>query len=103
MHLMQFRVLLAILLSVISTPAISTSQIPLNALHSEAGADDQGEYYQFPRPIRRVAVIGAGASGLQVAASLIENRFEVRLFERARNPGGMWFYQDEKPAHTPFP
>ncbi|KAF9511431.1 hypothetical protein BS47DRAFT_1486839 [Hydnum rufescens UP504] len=45
-----------------------------------------GPYTKFPS-IRRVAVIGAGPSGLQSAATLLEHGFEVRLFERRPKPG----------------
>ncbi|MGD8208027.1 MAG: FAD-dependent oxidoreductase [Thiohalocapsa sp.] len=39
-------------------------------------------------PIERVAVIGAGLSGLTCAASLMLNVPEVRVFEAAPRPGG---------------
>lgn len=59
--------------------------------------------YNFERKIERVAVIGAGPSGLQRAATLIEHGFQVRLFERAPRPGGEWLYSDETPVSAPFP
>lgn len=64
---------------------------------------DKSDYYQFPKPIRRVAVIGAGASGLQAAAALLEEGLEVRLFERQNQPSGNWYYRDEVPVKASFP
>lgn len=100
MLLLHLYTPIALLPALICTSVVSAAQIPLKALYSQTG--DQDEYYQFSHPIRRVAVIGAGIAGLQAAASLIENEFEVRLFERGRGPGGNWFYQDETPVQVPF-
>ncbi|KAJ7247040.1 hypothetical protein C8J57DRAFT_1081227 [Mycena rebaudengoi] len=55
-----------------------------------------------PGPISRVAVIGAGPSGLQAAAHLLSTNFSVRLFERAQAPGGNWFYTDETPFRETY-
>lgn len=65
-------------------------------------ADDDG-YHRFSHDIRRVAVIGAGPSGLQAAAALIEEGLEVRLFERADQPAGNWYYRDIVPVDASFP
>ncbi|KAH8915791.1 FAD/NAD(P)-binding domain-containing protein [Atractiella rhizophila] len=54
-----------------------------------------GDVFRFKRPIKRVAVIGAGALGLQCAAVLTRHKFTVRLFERATHPGGIWNYQPD--------
>lgn len=80
----------------------SKSQTPLNSkLHnSDTG---NGGHYIFQHPIKRVAVIGAGPSGLQHAATLLEHGFEVRMFERAPMPGGLWFYTDLTPVPASFP
>ncbi|OAQ99784.1 hypothetical protein LLEC1_06516 [Akanthomyces lecanii] len=52
---------------------------------------------------RRVAVLGAGASGVFSAAHLIASGIEVEVFERNAAPGGIWLY-DERPAlPPPFP
>lgn len=79
----------------------------LAAAHAEQlrlpGERDSDEYYVFPHPIKRVAVIGAGPTGLQHAATLLEHGFEVRLFERAPMPGGQWLYSDKVPVHAAFP
>ncbi|KAF9511429.1 hypothetical protein BS47DRAFT_1395074 [Hydnum rufescens UP504] len=61
-----------------------------------------GPYTEFPS-IRRVAVIGAGPSGLQSAVTLLEHGFEVRLFERRPKPGGNWFYSALTPLPAAFP
>jgi len=60
-------------------------------------------YTKFSHPIHRVAVIGAGPSGLQSAAVLREHGFEVRLFDRAPHPGGNWYYTPLKPVPAAFP
>jgi thioredoxin reductase len=44
--------------------------------------------------IRRVAVIGAGAGGLITADILQKDGFDVVIFERASNVGGVWKYRD---------
>jgi heterodisulfide reductase subunit A-like polyferredoxin len=61
------------------------------------------ESHEFPHPIRRVAVIGAGANGLLHTAALLEAGFEVRMFERAPRPGGTWNYNEKKPVPASFP
>ncbi|EJD42264.1 FAD/NAD(P)-binding domain-containing protein [Auricularia subglabra TFB-10046 SS5] len=78
--------------------AASQPQIPLGL---NEPIDDP--YHRFAHPIRRVAVIGAGPAGLQHAAVLRENGFEVRLFERAPGPGGNWLTTAELPASAVFP
>lgn len=64
---------------------------------------DLGESYEFSHPIRRAAVIGAGANGLLHAAALLEAGLEVRMFERAPRPGGTWNYNEKKPVPASFP
>ncbi len=49
-----------------------------------------------PPLIRRVAVIGAGASGVATAAHLIYEGLDVTVFERAPTSGGVWSV-----SHTP--
>ncbi|OAA72575.1 Flavin monooxygenase-like protein [Cordyceps fumosorosea ARSEF 2679] len=52
---------------------------------------------------QRVAILGAGASGIFSAAHLIASGIEVEVFERNAAPGGVWLY-DERPAlPPPFP
>ncbi|KAJ7150516.1 hypothetical protein C8R43DRAFT_1127994 [Mycena crocata] len=54
-------------------------------------------------PITRVAVIGAGPSGLQAAAHLLASNLTVRLFEHAPSPGGNWFYTEDTPVREAYP
>jgi dimethylaniline monooxygenase (N-oxide forming) len=39
---------------------------------------------------KRVAVVGAGVAGLQTARSLREANIEVKVFDKASAPGGVW-------------
>ncbi|KAL4927981.1 major facilitator superfamily domain-containing protein [Aspergillus undulatus] len=50
--------------------------------------------------IRRVAVIGAGISGVVSAAHLLQTGIEVTVFERSHAAGGVWLY-DERAAPEP--
>lgn len=59
--------------------------------------------FAFEHKIERVAVIGAGPTGLLHASTLLEHGFQVRLFERAPNPGGQWHYTDKTSIPAPFP
>lgn len=59
--------------------------------------------YKFSQQVQRVAVIGAGATGLLQASILLEHGFSVRLFERAKQPGGTWLYNDKPPVAASFP
>lgn len=60
-------------------------------------------HYELSTKVTRVAVIGAGANGLLHTSTLLEEGFEVRLFERAPKPGGTWFYSDITPIPASFP
>jgi dimethylaniline monooxygenase (N-oxide forming) len=46
---------------------------------------------------RRVAVIGAGMSGLVTARALQDEGIEPVVFEQATNIGGLWNYRDDAP------
>ena len=83
-------------------PVLSTDQTPLN-LDSHPSTEFGNDYYHFKHPIRRAAVIGAGASGLQHAATLVEHGLQVRLFDRTPNPGGNWQYTPLRPIPASFP
>ncbi|KAJ7499445.1 hypothetical protein FB451DRAFT_1205463 [Mycena latifolia] len=62
------------------------------------------EFYQFKWPIRKVAIIGAGVSGLQAYRELVDAGFEtVRIFERDSVPGVNWHYTEETPLPAPVP
>lgn len=50
------------------------------------------------KQIRRVAVIGAGISGVVSAAHLLQNGIEVVVFERNPAAGGVW-YASRIPSH----
>ncbi|KAK7065076.1 dimethylaniline monooxygenase [Favolaschia claudopus] len=69
----------------------------------QSGTDNAAQWTTFARPIKRVAVIGAGPSGLQAATHLLAANLTVRLFERAPAPGGKWFYTDETPVREQYP
>ncbi|KAK7953281.1 dimethylaniline monooxygenase [Apiospora saccharicola] len=49
---------------------------------------------------KRVAVIGAGVSGITAAKRLRAEGLHVRVFERALGPGGVWSYSCN--ANAPF-
>ena len=46
---------------------------------------------------RRVAVIGAGMSGLVTARALQDEGIEPVVFEQTTNIGGLWNYRDDAP------
>jgi cation diffusion facilitator CzcD-associated flavoprotein CzcO len=48
----------------------------------------------------RVAVVGAGISGVTAAAHLVRNGLSVTVFERSSISGGVWHF-DERTAHDP--
>ncbi|KAI0400971.1 hypothetical protein F4802DRAFT_460496 [Xylaria palmicola] len=54
-------------------------------------------------PIKRVAVIGAGISGVASAAHLIREGIEVTVFERTAKIGGVWCYDERVDRDPPFP
>ncbi|KZV64547.1 FAD/NAD-P-binding domain-containing protein [Peniophora sp. CONT] len=93
---MKFRALFSIsMLGGIASAEQFVSNTGLKGSHSP--------YTTFPHPIKRVAVIGAGPSGLQVAAELKEYDFNVTLFERAPGPGGNWRFTDDIPVRESYP
>lgn len=98
--------LLTRLLAVTSgSPAFLARQfLPDDASLLQAGPSKlNDQYFEFPNEIKRVAVIGAGAAGVQHAAALVDHGFEVRLFERRPSPGGVWVYSPKKPLPAAFP
>ncbi|KAJ6612148.1 FAD/NAD(P)-binding domain-containing protein [Mycena sp. CBHHK59/15] len=62
------------------------------------------EFYEFRWPIRRVAIIGAGVSGLLAYRELHAAGFDhIRVFERDAVPGGNWHYTEETPVAVAVP
>ncbi|KAF8953876.1 hypothetical protein BDZ97DRAFT_572300 [Flammula alnicola] len=91
------------LLFLVITPVLAgfSDQTPL-AYESLANGGSP-DYYQFKRPIRRVAIIGAGVGGLIAYRELTEAGFEAHVYERDNVPGGNWHYSDETPIDTSIP
>ncbi|KAF7301215.1 Dimethylaniline monooxygenase [Mycena indigotica] len=75
-------------------------QVPLQP---EQMHRNDSDYHQFKWPIRKVAVIGAGVSGLIAYRELVDAGLEVRIFERDEVPGGVWHYSDETQGQPPIP
>ncbi|KAJ7289100.1 FAD/NAD-P-binding domain-containing protein [Mycena rebaudengoi] len=69
----------------------------------DSSENEGSRWTAFPRPITRVAVIGAGPSGLQAAAQLLDANLSVRLFERSPHPGGTWYYTENTPVRELYP
>ncbi|KIY67976.1 FAD/NAD(P)-binding domain-containing protein [Cylindrobasidium torrendii FP15055 ss-10] len=80
-----------------ATLAARAEQIPLFRESQDDGL------HHFDSSIKKVAVIGAGVSGLQIAAELIDHNFTVRLFDRAPGPGGNWLYTEETQIRESYP
>ncbi|KAJ5783234.1 hypothetical protein N7457_005008 [Penicillium paradoxum] len=51
----------------------------------------------------RVAVIGAGISGVVTAGHLLAAGFQVTVFERNNASGGVWLYDKRTPLETQYP
>ncbi|KAF8309284.1 FAD/NAD(P)-binding domain-containing protein [Clavulina sp. PMI_390] len=83
----------------VSCAIAGASQQPLGHENFDSAED----YWQLPNEIRRVAVIGAGPAGLLFTSTFIKHGFEVRMFERSPNPGGVWHYTDKIPIPAAFP
>ncbi|KAK4702082.1 hypothetical protein P7C70_g4143, partial [Phenoliferia sp. Uapishka_3] len=66
-------------------------------------ASSSSDWTVFKDPIKTVAIIGAGPSGLQAAAALNEHNFTIRLFDRQDSPGGNWYYQDVPCRREAYP
>eukprot|EP01032_Pedospumella_encystans_P008530 gene8530-10115_t len=43
---------------------------------------------------KKVAVIGAGAAGLVTATTLLQNGFDITVYEKSANLGGVWNYAE---------
>ena len=44
---------------------------------------------------KRIAVIGAGATGMTATKACLEQGFDVVVFEKTNYTGGLWRYQDK--------
>ncbi|KAJ5894837.1 hypothetical protein N7495_006528 [Penicillium taxi] len=55
------------------------------------------------RNIKRVAVIGAGISGVVSAGHLLAAGLEVTVFERSKAAGGNWLYDKRVPIEAVYP
>ncbi|MEM9891329.1 MAG: FAD-dependent oxidoreductase [Actinomycetota bacterium] len=64
----------------------------VNRRFADAGERDE----QLPGVAKRVAVIGAGMSGMVAAKELREEGHEVVVFERTDGPGGVWAASKER-------
>lgn len=51
----------------------------------------------------RVAVVGAGISGVTAAAHLLRNGLSVTVFERSSIAGGVWHFDERTPEDPPYP
>ncbi|KAH6639041.1 dimethylaniline monooxygenase [Boeremia exigua] len=51
---------------------------------------------------KRVAVIGAGISGVVTAAHLKNEGLDVTIFERSSAAGGIWLYDERKPLEPAY-
>ncbi|KAG5640958.1 hypothetical protein DXG03_006530 [Asterophora parasitica] len=94
-----------VLLTAVSAAVVvsaSSFQVPLSASFGDEPIDDT-DTYTFKWPINRVAIIGAGPSGLLNFREFTKAGFDVHLFERDHNPGGNWQYTDAVPDVAPVP
>ncbi|KAJ5184103.1 hypothetical protein N7492_001719 [Penicillium capsulatum] len=55
------------------------------------------------KSIERVAVIGAGISGVVSAGHLLATGFDVTVFERNQAAGGIWLYDKRVPIEAQYP
>lgn len=54
-------------------------------------------------PVKSVAVIGAGISGISSAAHLLRHGFEVVVFERSDVAGGVWHFDPRRDKDPEYP
>jgi len=62
-------------------------------------------HFSFDRPVRRVAIIGAGPGGVPAARQLRDHGLDVTLFERQDRVGGVWNWREDSvgPLSIPTP
>jgi hypothetical protein len=56
-----------------------------------------------PSPPKRVAVIGAGVSGITTAKHLKDVGINAVVFERSSRIGGNWLYDARRPVEPSYP
>ncbi|KAF7324910.1 Dimethylaniline monooxygenase [Mycena kentingensis (nom. inval.)] len=90
--------LILILLACATASRSQHTQRPFSAPKADDG-------YEFKWPIKRVAIIGAGVSGLIAYREFTRTGdFDtIRVFERDDVPGGNWHYTEETPLDAPIP
>lgn len=59
--------------------------------------------FVFKKPIKNVAVIGAGPHGLCSTRFLKESGMKVKVFEQTGSIGGVWKYDETIPPKPPIP
>ncbi|KAJ7716350.1 hypothetical protein B0H14DRAFT_3901384 [Mycena olivaceomarginata] len=98
-----------LLLFLVTARASAATQFPFHATTDAersnfVNSPANSEFYEFKWPIRKVAIIGAGVSGLLAYRELVDAGFDkVKIFERDAIPGGIWHYTDETPVEAPVP
>jgi NADPH-dependent glutamate synthase beta subunit-like oxidoreductase len=97
------KVFLAFLVFITSVSGQSQNKFQTVFKSPAKGQSETEPTFQFHHPIKRVAVVGAGPSGLQAAVRLVEHNFTVRLFDRAPHPGGNWHYSEETAVRESYP
>lgn len=53
--------------------------------------------------VRRVAVIGAGVSGVSAAIHLKKAGLNVTVYERTRRAGGIWAFDNDRSKDAAYP
>ncbi|KAF7313360.1 Dimethylaniline monooxygenase [Mycena chlorophos] len=92
-----------------ATACLASTQFPFqapfgtSAFGSPTTNANDSDYYQFKWPIQKVAIIGAGVSGLLAYRQLVDAGLEVRVFERDAVPGGVWHYTEDSQGPAPVP
>lgn len=82
--------------------------LALSMLRVHASQGNCKDFLPFCRPPstkmsilkpQRIAVVGAGISGVVTAAHLLKHGLQVTVFERSSGPGGVWYECDIWPPH----
>lgn len=71
----------------VGSPLLAAVIQPQHSLQDVFQQSEESEYFQFKNKIERVAVIGAGVSGLVGTGVFQDHNLTVRTFERAPKPG----------------